>query len=177
MPRRRVDDFLQSHLFWLMDVEPTIVPPNLVFQARSAFSAVSSPEISLEMTEVRDGNSPWVRKVVGKANAGPMTLQRGVQFHDDDFWQWITDALVGARSPRKTLALFHVHKLTKNVAPEAAFLTPGDWATGRLFVLFGVLPVRYKAGSDFDATDASISIQELEIAVERIEEINLASKR
>jgi hypothetical protein len=45
----------------------------------------------------------------------------------------------------------------------------------RAFLLRGCVPTRYKTGSDFDASSGSISIQELEIAVESFEEISLAA--
>lgn len=45
----------------------------------------------------------------------------------------------------------------------------------RAWLLGGCLPTRYKPGSDFDASSGQISMMELEIAVERMEEIGLAS--
>ena len=43
----------------------------------------------------------------------------------------------------------------------------------KAWVLSNCLPARWKAGSDFDASDAKISIQELEISCEAVEEISL----
>lgn len=43
----------------------------------------------------------------------------------------------------------------------------------RAFMLKGCLPIRYKTGTDFDATSAQVSIQELEIAVEQMEQVVL----
>jgi T4-like virus tail tube protein gp19 len=45
----------------------------------------------------------------------------------------------------------------------------------RAWVLQGCLPTRYKAGSDFDASSGEISISELDLAVEGLEEVSLAS--
>lgn len=45
----------------------------------------------------------------------------------------------------------------------------------RAWLLQGCLPVRYKPGGDLDATDDSISMMELEIAVEQIEQVSLSS--
>ncbi len=44
----------------------------------------------------------------------------------------------------------------------------------RAWMLEGCLPMRYKPGSDFDATSGQISIMELEVAIEGMEEISLA---
>lgn len=43
----------------------------------------------------------------------------------------------------------------------------------RAWLLYGCLPKRYKVGGDFDAMAGDVSIMELEIAVERFEEISL----
>jgi len=43
----------------------------------------------------------------------------------------------------------------------------------RVWMLFDALPVRYKPGSDFDATSSDVSIQELEVCFERFEEFSL----
>jgi len=43
----------------------------------------------------------------------------------------------------------------------------------RAYMLYGCVPSRYKAGSDFDATSGDVSIQELEIQVEMVDQISL----
>ena len=58
----------------------------------------------------------------------------------------------------------------------AAGVGPFEFAArvpAKAWVLTNVLPVRYKAGSDFDASSTEVSIAELELAVEVIEEIAL----
>jgi hypothetical protein len=46
----------------------------------------------------------------------------------------------------------------------------------KAWMLYGCIPARYKAAGDFDATDGAISLQELEIAVERWDEVSLGSE-
>lgn len=43
----------------------------------------------------------------------------------------------------------------------------------KAWLLHGTIPVRYKSGSDFDALSSAISIQQLEVAVEMMEEVSL----
>lgn len=43
----------------------------------------------------------------------------------------------------------------------------------RAFILNGCIPKRYKSGSDFDASSGSISIAELDIEVETVEQLGL----
>jgi hypothetical protein len=45
----------------------------------------------------------------------------------------------------------------------------------KAWMLYGCMPSRYKAGSDFDASSSEISIMELELAVEAFDEISLSS--
>jgi hypothetical protein len=45
----------------------------------------------------------------------------------------------------------------------------------KAWLLHQVMPARYKVGGDFDALSSAISIAELEIAVEMVEEISLAA--
>jgi len=45
----------------------------------------------------------------------------------------------------------------------------------RAWILEGCLPTRYKTASDHDASSGQISMMELDVAVERVEEISLAS--
>jgi len=54
--------------------------------------------------------------------------------------------------------------------------TPFEFAAripARAYILYGCIPSRYKAGSDFDATAGDMSIQELELQVEMFEQISL----
>lgn len=56
---------------------------------------------------------------------------------------------------------------------------PFEFATripARAWLLHDCLPIRYKAASDFDASSAAISLQELEVQPEHIEEFSLGIK-
>ena len=65
----------------------------------------------------------------------------------------------------------------------AAFATLGHFAgpfefairlPAKAWLLKGCIPVRYKAASDFSGSDHAISLQELELAIESIDEVALA---
>lgn len=176
MARSRLDDLLQVHTFWLMDVVPTIQPPFFVFDGSMGFESVTAPEITLSETEIEDGNALVKRVVVGKGSVSKITLRRGVRYWDTEFWSWLSDAMRGKASPRKTLALLHLHKVGKTIAPSALFMGLSDqgYAVGRAWLLFNCLPSRYKAGSDFDAKGSEVSIAELDVTYEGFEEVNLA---
>ena len=46
----------------------------------------------------------------------------------------------------------------------------------KAWILYGCLPARYKSGGDMDASDANISIQELELSVEYLDELSLGTE-
>lgn len=46
----------------------------------------------------------------------------------------------------------------------------------KAWILYGCVPSRYKSGSDMDALDGGISIQELELAVEYFDELSLGTE-
>ena len=47
---------------------------------------------------------------------------------------------------------------------------------GRAWLLNNCTPVRYRAGNDFDASSGQVSLQELEVQPESIEEFSLGIK-
>lgn len=198
MARGRIEDLLQNYRFFLMDVNPSIVPPFLAFTPELGFSGITMPEITLENEPIKDGTSPWVRKAIGKASVSQMTCYRGVRFWDNDFWDWTQNAIIGQQSPRKTLLLMHLTNLSVSALTSEGRTTAGSqprrgdpltwdvpsvgipvgWgemklAAGRMWLLSGCVPARYKPGSDFDANNSDVSIQELSIDIESMQQINL----
>jgi len=248
MARSNLTDYLQNYPFWLMDVapiEPLALP---LFTPLLGFSAITAPEITVEIQDVVEANWFFKRKVVKGAEASPMTLMRASKWYDGDFYKWMMAALmgdtggrggalgafaIGGATPRRDLLL--VHFLSRSpLAPgldSAAVATAGVLAlqgtataltatanqvtnlgsaglsaaalgaaaaigtsigfsaTGKplgpfefapripakAWMLYGCVPSRYKSAGDFDATDGAISIQELEIAVESWDELNLGT--
>jgi phage tail-like protein len=224
--RNVISDFLQDNAFWLMDVapiEPLALP---VFTPIAGFSAITAPEIQLEVLDITEGNSLWRKKLVKKADVGAITLSRGTSFWDADFNRWLMAALrgttegysvgflsgLGGATPRRDLLLIQYFRrtpmnalvtgvlggtLTTALAAAAASDLGGSSAQAavlaglavsplgpfelypkvpaRAWLLRGCLPTRYKVGSDFDATSGQVSIMELDVQPEQVEEISLAS--
>lgn len=64
------------------------------------------------------------------------------------------------------------------VAGLGSLIGPFDFIArvpAKAWLLHGALPVRYKAGGDFNASTAAISIQQLELSIEMVEEIALTA--
>lgn len=187
MARRALTDYLQVYPFWLFEVPRAKALADIaVLNPLSGFSAITMPEISLDMHEVVDGTSLFNRQVVKRGSVGTVTLSRGAKFADDDFYRWIRHAHEGIPaqkvsfvSPRKNLVLLHFFSRTSPADVKQDIL--GGFATldlalrvpARAFYLSGCIPVRYKAGGDFDAASSEISIQEIEVAPDWVVQVSL----
>jgi phage tail-like protein len=245
MARTSLADHLQAYPFWLTDVapiEPLALP---IFSPLSGFSAITSPEMTLEMYDVNEANWFFSKSVVKKASVTNLTLQRAASWWDADFYRWVMTALTGdtggtpqpsrttptsatmsstfqrgGPTPRRDLLLIQFlssSPLPTGTSPSLAAaaqaaavlsisgagggvntgaggavlqgaLTAGVAAVNvgfglvefsprfpaKAWMLYGCMPVRYKTGSDFDATSAEVSIQELEIAYDYFDEISLS---
>lgn len=235
MARSTLSDVMQQHAFWLFDVAPIDPLALPIFSPLIGFSAITSPELTIQQYEVNEANWYYTRKVTHRASASSMTLSRASRWTDSDFWRWTMAALtgdtggsliggavgavpkalsgpldkfrIGGVTPRRNLLLVHflAHSTTPADQTAAAAALgalasaaggnaagasvaaigtvsnlsgtgPYEFAPrlpGKAWLLYGCLPTRYKAGSDFDASSAAVSIQELEISVDHFDEINL----
>lgn len=262
MTRSPFFDPLRDSNFWLYDVAPIELAASLpIFTPLMGFSAVSSPEITVETQQINEGNWPYTKSVVKSASVGSMTLSRGVSMVQSDFWRWVQSAVqgstgsnigflpVGGVTYRRTLLLIHFFRnlplpvsgfsfkdrpilAAKDALGQAGLAIGGNafvsTAAGfvagtdvplqglgvaassavqlgalqamgaffggsagsgnalgianigikvpaRAFMLKNCIPTRYKSGSDFDASSGQVSIQELDIQPEIVEEIALSA--
>ena len=157
-----------------------------VLSPLAGFSSITAPEISLETHEIQEGNKPFKKKLIKFGDTSSITLQRGQSFTDSDFYNWTMSALygntailsgvfgrlnanggaaLGGLSPRRNLLLIqfftHFPVDPGSMLRAALQLGPQDLVArvpAKAFVLKNALPVRYKAGSDFDATSGAVSI-------------------
>lgn len=214
MARGVITDPLQSYSFWLFDVSPLETLQLPVFSPLLGFSRITMPELTLEQTEIREGNWFFPRKVTKSASIGTITLERAATFYNSDFWRWmivtITGDMRGGRwfsgisllpqtlggiSPRRNLVLVHflargLGAVDKRSRRELNTRETGDTGTvgrnigpfeittpripAKAWILHGCLPIRMKPGSDFDANSSDISLEEIEMSVEAVEEVSLA---
>ena len=94
--RLSLQDHLQVHPFWLMDVALMSSGGVPILTPLFGFSTITAPEVTVELQEVSEGNWFWKSKVLKKkADVGNITLTRGATFHDVDFYSWIVNALAG----------------------------------------------------------------------------------
>lgn len=105
MARTPLTDFLQNYAFWLIDIGPQDnVGVPLLFPLLG-FSAITSPEYTIETFEIAEGNALASKKAIKKATASNITLSRGVPFYDSDFFRWTISAITGETGGNKFLAI------------------------------------------------------------------------
>jgi len=108
VPRARLWDYMQDYPFWLLDVSPALEFPFFVFLPILGFSSISAPEITIETKEIQPGNWLFKKHKVSHASVGPITLIRGAQFFDSDYWRWIYKACTGGgKQIKRNLLLVH----------------------------------------------------------------------
>ena len=179
------------------------VPP-FVFNPVFSFQSITAPEISLETEDFAEGNYYFKRHLISGGEISNITLQRGASFYDAEFWNWITAAVKGEIASlipprmgghRRNLLLVQYtgYSLSSlgNAADEStdggAMLSgiadlaevfnfgQAAWIPARAWMLFGCLPNRYKVAGDFDATAGEVSIMELDLCIDRMEEFAMTA--
>lgn len=174
------------------------VPP-FVFNPVFSFQSITALEITLEMQELVEGNAYFKRHLIAGGSLNNLTLQRGATFYDAEFWNWISAAVKGDIASlipprmgghRRNLLLIQHTNISINHAQSEANIESitalADALVGfgagnaanlpaRAWMLFGCLPVRYKVAGDFDATSGGVSVMELELCMDRMEEFAMTA--
>ena len=187
MSRLRFLDMLQVFPFWVFDASGFAGNPLFsIFDPALGFSACTSPEVNIEFRDVQPGNWEYKKRAVKTADVAPITLSRGARFYDSDFWIWMHNAIRGKQPLRRNLILIQYmgyRPLRAAAPPDVSDPFPDEVATtalvtrlpARAWYLAGCLPSRYKAGGDHDASVSDVSIQELEVQPEFVEEMTIAT--
>lgn len=165
------------------------------------FQAISMPEYTFETREIKQMNSMLKRTVYEGGGWGTVTLTRGVRMWDDTFYEWVRRAIDGLDTIDRHLMLIQFAPASAqwlnqvNIGalmggagaignPTAAAINAlaggmdcnhmGN-VPGKAWLMWNTIPTRYKPGSDLDATDAGVSLMEIELAVHNVAEFSLLS--
>lgn len=163
MARTQKDDPLQGFRFVVFDQGEGPAPALDVREdargrAGAGFVSCTIPELTVVTEEVQEGNWEFPRKIVKSATVNDITLTRGVILNRSDFWDWIVSAMIGTVARRSV----RIQMMSRN---------------GRIplkaWDLYECIPVRYKPASDLVATDADVSIAELDLSYNYFVEVRL----
>lgn len=119
---------------------------------QTTFREVSGLSCTTDVVEYRDGNDPTIIHLLpGSSRCGPVVLKGGLT-ENTELWNWYQATLNG-NVQRKNAAVI---VLTPAGVEKARYLLSNAW------------PMKYTVGP-FDATTSSVAIEELDLAVERID--------
>ncbi len=133
--------------------------------AQAGFMSASTPEVTVEAVEYREGIDTWTKKLPGVPTWSDVTLARGVMKTDTSFFDWISKA-IGNEEYRGDLSVYQWHRDGK---------TPGqigDLGKARIYSCYEAIPTRVKLAGDLDSTASDISLAEVDIAYEYAEITN-----
>lgn len=153
--RPQADDMLQSFRFHVME---GVSEPFL--ESAAGFNSVTTPEVSVEVAEYREGNRKYTIKQPGVPTVESATLSRGVAKSDRKFADWLLEKVLGGQPYRTNLDINAYDQIDDGTLETSA-------AT-RSITCKEAFPSRVKLMGDFDATSSDINLQEIECACEEI---------
>jgi phage tail-like protein len=178
MPRAKVTDFIHSFRFYVEITgfgdpafgggsDKQLIPDG---QNYAGFNSVSTPELSHDAAEYREGTYTYTRKYPGIPTVADITLSRGLAHKDGTFFNWMKDVVEGNAEYRANIDIYHLHRDSKP-ATDTSAITFGykDPPTVDGFLLYQCrecIPLRVKVAGDLDATASEVSISEMDISME-----------
>jgi len=147
-----------------------LIPTNATF-AEAGFSAITTPEYSLEAVEYREGNSVFTQKYPGLPTTADLTFSRGVVLGDTGFYNWLIETAASGNEYRATVTIHQFHRagLPSWTSPADILTKVKDSASRtprRQYVVENAFPIRVKPAGDLDASTADVSIAEADVAYE-----------
>jgi phage tail-like protein len=182
-PRTAISDYLHNFRFHAdtidLNGEDRLVSPG---RPQAGFTAITTPEYTVEATEYREGQFVFTEKFPGLPTVNDLTFSQGVALVNTAFYDWIRQVIEGTGNYRATVQIKHFHRVGS--LPQAGFPATGQAVTTRLnldqpariYKCYQAFPIRDKIAADLEGTAADISIQEMDVSFEYwdVEEINPA---
>jgi phage tail-like protein len=173
MARTAFSDYLHNMRFHADAIDLAGVD-RLVVDGRpqAGFSAITTPEYTVEVAEYKEGQMVYTQKYPGNATVNDITLSRGAATTDSAFYDWIRQVIEGTGDYRATLSIKHYHRVG-GLQQEAYPATGNPAVTDiniafplRTYTVFEAWPTRHKVSGDLEATSSDISLQELDVVYE-----------
>jgi phage tail-like protein len=127
----------------------------------AGFTSVSTPDISLDPAEYREGIFRWTRKFPGVQTVGELQMMKGTVRRESDFFNWILNVINGGVASYRTDLMVMEYHITD------AFGIDGS--PSRVMRLRECFPTQAKPMADKDATGSEVAIQEITLAIEELE--------
>lgn len=178
MARAKSTDFLHNFRFHVTvdslgghDLKSQPGAGNIV---GAGFNTCSTPEATQEAVEYREGHFIYTQKYSGLPSISDVSLSRGVALSDGTFWGWMKDIIESGSEYRADVTIKHFHRDAKPDSATASASPMPVPAAGYLeYRCTNAFPTRHKVSSDLDATGSEVSIQELDLAVESFDVVQI----
>lgn len=141
MPNRRAFDHIGNYNFKI-EIEGV---------TQGAFAECGGVEVAVEIVETHDGDDPLVRKRPGRVHYANIVLKRGY-INSTELWDWMKHVLDG-KIERKSGSVILLDDSHDEISR---------------YNFFEAWPCRWK-GFEFNKGGIGASVEELEIAVEKVE--------
>lgn len=173
MPRSIASDFYQSYRFAVSIGAPG---SDYITTQNAGFNNITTPELSMESAEYREGTYVWTRKQAGVPSISDATFQQGISSLSEGgngapFMAWALAAINGAEY-RTDITIYNIHRAdvaaVRGVYDTSDKITTNQLSASRGLTLHEAYPIRVKPEADFDATSSEISIREMDVACEYI---------
>jgi len=141
----------------------------------AGFSACTTPEVSGEAVEYREGTFVYTQKYPGiPSMGGDLTMSRGVARRDTTLFDWMRIVIEGGAAEggeyRADLLIKQFHRrevLVGDPSSSVNFNTIDvNSIPAKTYNIFQAFPTRCKPAADFDATSGDVSVAELDVAFE-----------
>jgi len=156
--RKRVDRNIPVYLNFRFHV---LDPAGGNLDPVAGFTSVSTPDITIDVADYREGIFRWTRKFPGVQSVGDVQLTKGTARRDSDFFKWVLKVINGGVATYRTdLVVMEFH-----ITDEFGI----NGAPSRIMRCRECFPSMDKPMADKDATGSEVALQELTITVEEIE--------
>ncbi len=130
---------------------------------QAGFTSATIPELSVEITEYREGTFQWTQKYAGVPTVSDVTLIQGVAKTNTTFYDWVRSSVDGAEY-RCDVTIYHYQRTEMSKATQSE---TDD--TLRRMECHNCVPTRAKPGGDLDSTSSEVSMAEVDFAMESFE--------
>jgi phage tail-like protein len=167
MARAATNDFLQGFRYHAVARTSDGTNPLQVDRGESGmnvqagFQSITTPELSQDVVEYREGNSMWTVKQPGIPTVSDITLMRGVTKVDTTFFDWVYSSMRGVNY-RVDLDLYHYARDEMEIG-----LATDPQPSDRALYCKEAIPTRVKPLGDLDATASEVNLSEVDVAMER----------
>jgi phage tail-like protein len=127
----------------------------------AGFTTVSTPDITVDPAEYREGVYRWTRKYPGVQTVGELQLMKGTVKRDSDFFKWVLDMINGGQGEYRTDLMIMEFHITDEFGIQGS--------PSRIMRCREAWPSQVKPMADKDATGSEVAIQELTLTIEELE--------